>query len=211
MDINYLNRGEKIAGLSGVLLILIMFIFDWFGPKGATDLGGTNAWQSYAFTDILLFITALVAIALALSAASDAEFGLPVALSAIVTALGIISVILVFISIISPPDYDIPGVAGTALAGAEVETSIKIGVILGLLATIGITVGGYLGMQEEGTSFAGEADRFRGGGTGGPGAGGPGAPGAGPPQPPPPSSNPPPPPPSAPPPPSNPPPPSSGP
>jgi hypothetical protein len=196
MDFTVLNRGEKIAGVAGVLLILIMFIFDWFGPKGATDLGGTNAWQSYGFFDIVLFLTALAAVGLAVMAASDADVGLPVALSAIVTALGILSVILVLISIISPPDYEIAGVAGTAIAGAKVETSVKIGVILGLLSALGIAVGGYLAIQEEGTSFAGEADRFRGGGptTGGPGAG--------PPSPPPPPSQPPqsPPPPSQPPP-----------
>jgi hypothetical protein len=196
MDFVVLNRGEKIAGIAGALLILIMFIFDWFGPKGATDLGGTNAWESYGFTDIVLFLTALAAVALAVLAASDNDVGLPVALSAIVTALGIISVILVVISIISPPDYDIPGVAGTPFAGGEIETSVKVGVILGLLGAIGVTVGGYLAMQEEGTSFAGEADRFRGGGAG------PGAPGAGQPphppsSPPPPPSNPPPPPPSS--------------
>jgi len=201
LDFAVLNRGEKIAGIAGVLLILIMFIFDWFGVKGATDLGGTNAWESYGITDIILFLTALAAVGLAVLAASDAEVGLPVALSAIVTALGIISVILVVISIISPPDYDIPGVAGTALAGGEVETSVKVGVILGLLTAIAMTVGGYLAMQEEGTSFAGEADRVRGGGgtgTGGPGAGPPSPP------PPPPSSQ-------QPPPPSQPPPPTGGP
>src|SRR3954453_3514492 len=185
MDFAILNRGERIAGVAGVLLILIMFIFDWFGPKGATDLGGTNAWQSYGITDIILFITALVAVALAVTAASSGELGLPVALSAIVTGLGIISVVLVAISIVSTPDYDVPSVLG----GGEIDTSVKIGVFLGLIAAIGVTAGGWLAMQEEGTSFAGQADRFRGSGTGGPGASPP------PPPPPPPSSTPPPPPP----------------
>ena len=162
-----MNRGERIAGIAGVLLLLIMFIFDWFGPKGATDLGGTNAWQSYSLTDIILFITALAAIALAAIAASGEEPAIPVALSAIVTALGVISVILVVISIISTPDYEVPGVLG----GGEIDTSVKVGVFLGLIASIGVTVGGWLAMQEEErTSFPADADRFRGGGTGGPGA-----------------------------------------
>src|SRR4051812_33232658 len=198
MDFVVLNRGEKIAGIAGALLILIMFIFDWFGPKGATDLAGTDAWESYGFTDIVLFLTALAAVALALLAASDADVGLPVAFSAIVTALGIISVILVVISIISPPDYDVPGVAGTGFTGGQIEASVKIGVFLGLLGALGVMVGVYLSMQEEGTSFAGEADRFRGGGPepGGPDAGPPPPPPPPPSNPPPPPSNPPPPPPS---------------
>ena len=203
MDFAVLNRGEKIAGVAGILLILIMFIFDWFGLKftaggagfGFSAEGGRNAWGSYGFTDIVLFITALAAIGLAVMAASDAEVGLPVAMSAIVAALGILSLILVVISIISPPDF------GVNVSGTGIDHERKIGVWLGLLAVIGVTAGGFLAMQEEGTSFAGEADRFRGGGTGGGGAGGPGA---GPPPPPPPPSQPP----SAPPPSSGPPPPS---
>ncbi len=199
-----LNRGERIAGVSGLLLILIMFIFDWFGLGGsvavqrfgfAGEVTG-NAWQSYGFTDIVLFVTALAAIGLALIAASDYDLGLPVALSAIVTALGVLSVVLVVISIVSPPGFGVPDVAG-------LDHSRKIGVWLGLIAVAAVTVGGYLAMQEEGTSFAGEAERFPGGGTGGPGVASP------PPQAPPPPQSPPPDP--APPPPSSPPPPSAGP
>lgn len=178
MDFAILNRGERIAGVAGVLLIPIMFIFHWFGPNGDTDLGGTNAWQSYGITDIILLITALVAVALAMTAAANGELGTPVALSSILTGLGVISVILVIISIVSPPDYDVSGVLG----GGEIEASVKVGVVFGLIAAIAVTVGGWLAMQEEGTSSASEADRFRGGGTGEPGA-----------SPPPPPSSPPPP------------------
>lgn len=181
MDFTYLNRGERIAGVAGALLILIMFIFNWFAVKGLEQLGGLDAWESYSFTDIVLFITALAAMALALMAASDTDVGLPVALSAIVTALGIISVILVLISIINPPSYDVP------FTDQSVDTTTQVGVFLGLVAALAVTAGGYLSMQEEGTSFAAEADRFRGGGTG------TGGPSAGPPSPPPPSSPPPPP------------------
>jgi hypothetical protein len=191
MDFTSLNRGEKIAGVAGILLILIMFIFDWFGLKvtggvgafGVSAEGAKNAWGSYGFTDIILFITGLAAIGLALVAASDAEVGLPVALSAIVTALGVLSLILVIISIISPPDF------GVNVSGTGIDHTRKIGVWLGLLSVIGVAVGGFLAMQEEGTSFGGEADRFRGGGAG-PG-GGPGASPPPPPPPPPPSAPPP--------------------
>jgi hypothetical protein len=192
LDFTVLNRGEKIAGVAGILLILIMFIFDWFGLKftggagafGISVEGGRNAWGSYGFTDIVLFVTALAAIGLALLAASDAEVGLPVALSAIVTALGILSLILVIISIISPPDF------GVNVSGTGIDHERKIGVWLGLIAVAAVTVGGFLSMQEEGTSFGGEVDRFRGGPGG---TGGTGGPGAGPPPPPPPPSSPPPP------------------
>ena len=56
MDANRLNTGEKIAGISGALLLLIMFIFDWFTIDvggGVFDVStGGNAWQSFGFIDL---------------------------------------------------------------------------------------------------------------------------------------------------------------
>jgi hypothetical protein len=185
MDFTRLTVGEKIAGASGIALILIMFIFKWFGLEFNTDLGGLglsaegsrNAWGSYGFIDIVLFITVVAAVSLALISASDSEVGLPVAASAIVAGLGTLSVVLVIISIISPPDF------GLDLSGTGVEHTRKIGVWLGLLAAIGVAYGGWRAMQEEGTSVGGEADRLRGEPTERPGTG-PERPDAGPPPPP---------------------------
>src|SRR6266511_4755724 len=82
MDFTRLTQGEKIAGVSGIALILIMFIFDWFGLKadvaGFTAEGSRNAWGSYGFIDIVLFITVSAAVVLALISASQTEVGLPV-------------------------------------------------------------------------------------------------------------------------------------
>jgi hypothetical protein len=177
MDFTRLSQGEKVAGVSGILLILIMFIFKWFGLESGVSVGvpgvgvfpgmgegSRNAWGSYGFIDIVLFITALAAIGLALLAASDSDMGLPVAASAIVAGLGILSVVLIVISIISPPDF------GFDLSGTGIEHTRKIGVWLGLLATLGVAVGGFMAMQEEGTSFGDEATRFRGGGDAGTGS-----------------------------------------
>jgi hypothetical protein len=183
MDFTILNRGERIAGIAGIALIIIEFLAWWGGGGFTGTVNGVavgvesditfSAWDAASFMDIIWFITGLSGIALALIAASDYEPGLPVAASAIATALGALSTLLIIYRLIDPP-YDL---------------SRKYGVFLGLIAAAGIAFGGWLAMQEEGTSFGGEADRFRGGG--GTGTGGPGA---GPPPPPPPPSNPPPPP-----------------
>ena len=130
-----------------------MFIFKWFGLKlGAGVVALPNeitgdAWASYGFTDIVLFITALAAIGLAILAASESEMGLPVAASAIVAGLGLLSVLLVIISIISPPDL-----GGLDISGPGIDHTRKIGVWLGLIAAAGVAAGGYMAMQEEGTS-----------------------------------------------------------
>jgi hypothetical protein len=167
MDVNRLGTGEKVAGVSAIALILIMFIFDWFsvsisGSAGGFSFGGSvggNAWESFGFIDIVLFITAVTAIALAVTAANATELNAPVALSAVVTGLGILSVLLVLFRIISPPDFGAPSALDSSL-----DVGRKIGVFLGLIATAGIAYGGWTAMQAEGESFGGQADRLRGGG-----------------------------------------------
>jgi|SRR5215212_678037 len=188
MDLTRLTRGEQISGIAGIALLFIMFVFKWFGVEvtgGAVTLTGEsrNAFGAYGFFDIILFLTAVAAVALPLLSASQTDVGLPVAAGAIVAGLGILSVILVIISIISPPEYSINGVSIGDVPGADVTR--KIGVWLGLIASAAVAYGGWAAMQEEGTSFGGEADRLRSRGTGeGPGAGPP------PPPPPPPPSTP---------------------
>jgi hypothetical protein len=147
MDVNRLNRGEQIAGIAGVALILIMFIFDWFSVSAAGGIGpsfGGNAWEVFDFIDIVLFITALSAIALALVAASATEVNAPVALSAVTAGLGILSTILVLYRIIDPPDGGL---------GDLIDVSTSIGVWLGLICSAAIAYGGWAAMQEEGATY----------------------------------------------------------
>jgi hypothetical protein len=68
---------------------------------------------------------------------------LPVAGSAVTAGIGAIAFLLVLYRLIDPPG----------------DSGREIGVWLGLLATAGITYGGYEGMQEEGASFGDAAPR----------------------------------------------------
>jgi hypothetical protein len=161
MDTNRLNQGEIIAAVSAIALLLIMFIFDWFG----NDFGGADAWQSFSFIDIILFITIRVAIGGAVMAAHAQSVNSPVAISAITTALGVLCVILIIFRIIDPPDFGAGDVVDQAndlgIDTSGVDIGTKIGVWLGLIASAGIAFGGWRAMQEEGTSFSGEADRLQ--------------------------------------------------
>src|SRR2546422_2695825 len=154
MDLTRLTQGEKIAGVSGIALILIMFIFKWFGLKagvgGFSVEGSRNAWGSYGFIDIVLFITVVAAVGLAVIRASETEVGLPVAASAVVAGLGILSVVLIIISIISPPDFGAGGISG-------IDHTRKIGVWLGLIAAAGVAYGGWRAMQGWGARFGAAA------------------------------------------------------
>ncbi|MGH2980886.1 MAG: hypothetical protein ACRDKV_02430, partial [Solirubrobacterales bacterium] len=165
MDVNKLSQGEKIAAGSAIILFIVMF-FSWFGaPEEVEALAGAvgvdtsaNAWQSFDFIDLVLLATVVVAVGAAIAKAADTRVDFP--LSTIVTVLGALSTILVLYRILDPPS----------------EASRKFGVFLGVIFAAALTYGGWLAMQEEGTTFEDAADRFRGDDVGGPGpgAGGPG-------------------------------------
>src|SRR3954468_5590016 len=178
MDFSKLRTGELIAGVCGVLLLIVMF-FSWYGVGGAAgsilsaaNIDTTvNAWKAFDFIDLLLFVTAIVAIGAAVLAASGRSVALPVAASVVVTVLGIIVTLLVLYRIINQP-------------GPNDVVDVKFGAYLGFLICLGIAVGGFLAMADEGA--------VPGGGTGG-GTAGAGAPQAAapPPQPAPPAAAPP--------------------
>lgn len=168
MDTGTLGRGALIAGISGVLLFIFMF-FGWYGAPDVVDeaveqaqqaaeaLGvdapgieetdtTVNAWESFDFTDLILFLAVIVSVGLAIMTLVGASASLPVAGSALTCGIGALAFLFVLYRTIDPP-----------ADGLDRE----IGLWLGLLATAGIAVGGYLGMQEEGTSFAEQGDRLR--------------------------------------------------
>ena len=164
MDFTRLNQGEKIAGVSGILLFLIMIIFDWFGVKFTGGVAGftgsvsgesRNAFGSYGFIDIVLLITCLASVGLTLAAASQGELTFRVAASGIVAGLGILSIVLIIISIISPPSF-------LGVSGSGIDYTRKVGVWLGLIASAAVAVGGYLAMQAHWTSVGAQAETFRG-------------------------------------------------
>ena len=162
MDHTRLRTGELIAAIGGAALLIIMFVFGWFGlpgpdiPEGAgdaaADLGiaipdvdvSFNAWDSLELIRFLLLITGLVAVGLGIAAAMARDVAMPVAGSALVAGLGILSVIFIAFRILSPPS----------------DLDREIGVFLGLIAALAVAYGGWRSMQEEGTTFSQQADNL---------------------------------------------------
>jgi uncharacterized membrane protein YhaH (DUF805 family) len=189
MDVDRLSTGEKVAGVSAVLLFIFMF-FDWFSVDVSASTGGFavsaseggSAWQAFSVIDLILLLTVVVVVAVVVIRLSDALVEPPVSLNAVAAVMGGLSVVLILYRIISPPD------AGS-FPGVSVDVSPSIGAFLGLIAAAGIAYGSYRAMQEEGTSFGEIGDNLS--NRGGPGAGTPSQqpPSATPPPPPPPPSS----------------------
>ena len=164
MELDKLNTGEKVAGVSAVLLFIFMF-FDWFGVEisgegGSVSFGsgaGGSAWDALDFIPIVLVVTVVIALVNAVLRLSDSDYEPPVSMNVAVAVLGGISVLLILYRIISPPSFG-------EFGGVSVDATLEFGIFLGLVAAIGVAFGGYRGMQEEGSSFSGTADKLSGGG-----------------------------------------------
>ena len=136
------SPGAKVAAAAGAALLIFMFL-PWYGAEAkggartSTDTDVT-AWEAFSFIDILLLLVAVVAVALVIAQALGSVPATPVPPGVIVHLAGALAVVLVLFRLIDTPgDLE-------SLGGADIDVTRKIGAFLGLLAAIGITVGGRL-------------------------------------------------------------------
>jgi hypothetical protein len=126
MDLRRLRAGEWIVALSGVALLVSLFL-PWYGPD-------RTAWEALAVNDLILAVVGLGAIALFIATATQRVPAVPIALEAMVAVLGIVAVILVAIRAIWLP-------------GLTEER--EWGLWIGLAGVVGIAAGGWIGVRDE--------------------------------------------------------------
>jgi hypothetical protein len=126
MDLRRLRHGEWIAGVTGFVLLVSLFLH-WYG--------GANAWQSFSVADIVLFVSALCGCGLAVVAATQRSAAMGQGLSAITIPIALAGAVLVVIHALSVPD------------GATGGRSI--GLWLGLAGAVGVVVGSWRSMGDQ--------------------------------------------------------------
>jgi hypothetical protein len=151
MVLSRLSSGERIAGISAILLFVLMF-FHWFGVKAVNTSNllfairsvepGKSAWEALDYIPTVLLITILATFAVAALRATNALRKDSVPVNAVVAILGFVSVGLIFFRIIDPPVFDVEPTI-------TFEGAVQFPIFLALLAAAGITVGGFLAMREE--------------------------------------------------------------
>lgn len=138
MDMSRLSFGEMVAAASGVALFIIMFL-PWYGVDIGIGTDSLSAWSAFDFIDLLLFLVAVAAVAIPLARAYRAlPRNLPLPPAQIVAVAGAMATLLVLFRIVELPFGD----------EAVVEISRKVGVFLGLIASLGIAFGGFTAMRE---------------------------------------------------------------
>lgn len=139
MDLNQLSQGAKIAGGAGIALLIVMFL-PWYDVSaefsGFSASESANAWEVFSFVDIVLFLTAVAAVAVAVLSAQNRLAALPVPAGQLLLGLGALATLLVVFRILSVPD------GGIDVDGVDVGR--KIGVFLGLICAAAITYAGTL-------------------------------------------------------------------
>ena len=126
MDLRRLGAGEWMASISGVVLLVSLFL-PWYGPSA-------SGWESLAAIDVLLALVAASGVLVGIVTAVQRVPAVPIATSALVMISGTFGVLLVLFRVI-----DLPGGA----AGREWA------LWLGLAGAVGIAAGAFIAMRDE--------------------------------------------------------------
>jgi hypothetical protein len=153
------------------VLLFISLFFNWYSVSvhiaGFSQSQGFSGWTVLSFIDILLFIIALIAVAVAVARMADAiPRAMPISPGLLVLGVGVIATLLVLFRII-----DIPG-GGDVADVPGVDLGRSFGIFVSLIASLGITAGGWIGWNEEGRPGL-DGGRVGGAGTPAVGGGGP--------------------------------------
>ena len=140
-----LRQGALISAGSAVVLLVVMFATKWYGVdeipgRVATRTQVTHAasaWHALSIVRWLMLVTIVVAIGSVLLHGSQHSHGSKTNTGALVAVLGSITSVVLIDRVL----IDLPS------ANSVVDQ--KFGAIVGLLAAIGIAIGGYESMLEE--------------------------------------------------------------
>jgi hypothetical protein len=138
------HHGELISATSALCLLLVMFLFEWYGVAGVPDpsaarpavTSAENAWNGLPVVRWVMLLTIAVTLGSVVLHASQRTHGSRTDTSGVVTVLGsLTAVLLCYRVLISLP------------ASNEVIDQ-KLGAVLGLACALGIALGGYESTRE---------------------------------------------------------------
>ena len=136
MDLRRLRVGEWITALSGVVLLVSLFL-PWYGNEAlfARDPTETySAWQSLAVIDVVLALVAAGAVGLAVITAAQRLPAVPLTFNVFLTFAGLLAVVLVLIRVIDLP---------------EIAVGRMPALWLGLAGALGVLVGSLVALRDD--------------------------------------------------------------
>ena len=126
MDVRRLRAGEVLLALSGIALLVALFL-PWYEPS-------LTGWEALGVVDVILALVAACAVSVTVATTVFRVAAVPIALDAIITLFGLVALVLVLIRVL-----DVPDGAGGREAGLWVA----------LAAAAGVAASGALSMRDE--------------------------------------------------------------
>ena len=148
MDLRRVRASDWAAGFFGAALIGLLWApwYHAFPPgipggfffdRARPPMGNWTAWQSMAVNDVIFLIAGLLGIWVVVATATHSTAAVPIAASVFAGLVGMVASVLAISRLIWPPDLG-PG-----------PTDRGVGVWLGAIAVIGMTVTALLSMHSE--------------------------------------------------------------
>jgi hypothetical protein len=131
MDLRRLSRGDWLAAAGGVVMLVALFL-PWYSVGGHDQ----TAWEAMAVDDVILAITALLAITVAVIVGIPSMASVSVASTSLAIMPAAVCLVVTVYRLVSP--------------APPVDVSLEIGAWLGLAAAIAIAVGAWRGANDEG-------------------------------------------------------------
>jgi len=148
MQSRRLNSGEKVASISAICLVVLMFL-DWFGLKDAGELElfsvGRNAWEALDYVSIVLGITIAVVLAMVVLRFAIGSKA-PASTDLLVAILGTVLTLLILYRIVDPPNF---GSFRETWGIITIEGTVQFPIFLALAVALGVAAGGLLAAREE--------------------------------------------------------------
>lgn len=131
MSLVRLRPADWLTGVAGVLSLLLLWA-PWYSVSDGT----IDAWQAFGLLDVLIVLTALLAIALWVVTATRDTPELPVAMDVLCATLASITALLVIIRLLDVPHGDF-------------TTGREWGVVAGTIVAIAVAAGAWAAMRDE--------------------------------------------------------------
>jgi hypothetical protein len=138
------HHGELVSAASALALLLVMFLVNWYGVAGVPDpsaarpaiTSAENAWAGLTIVRWVMVLTIAVTLGSVVLHASQRSHGSRTDTSAVVTALGTVTAVLLCYRVL------------ISLPAASKVIDQKLGAVLGLACAFGIALGGYESVRE---------------------------------------------------------------
>jgi hypothetical protein len=164
-----MRKAEPVAGAGGLLLLVSLFM-TWY--DGSVETSGTqtagaivsvafseaSGWEVFSVVDVLLALSALVAIAVPLVSAFTRGPAKSIGIAVIASTITPLALLIVVFRILFPPDVE-PVVLGSITA--RLTLSPGLGAWLSLAGALIAFVGAWMSMRDESTPGAAPPDILR--------------------------------------------------